>query len=155
MAISYKRILDLKTLLSQKAFFLFGPRGTGKSYLVKEALAKSAQVIDLLASDMFLRLSADPSLLESMLDPRFRYVVIDEVQKIPILLDEVHRLIENKRVRFLLTGSSARKLRRGQANLLAGRAWTAHLFPFKTRAGGIATLHWKDFLETLWAGQVF
>jgi predicted AAA+ superfamily ATPase len=77
-------------------------------------------------------LAADPSLLEALVGDRRgpgSWIVIDEVQKLPGLLDEVHRLIESRGLRFLLTGSSARKLKRGQANLLAGRAWTAHLYP--------------------------
>ena len=127
------RILDLATLAKRKSFFLLGPRATGKSYLVREQLAGKATVIDLLRSDVYLRLSAEPSLLESLIpggrESSSKLVVVDEVQKIPALLDEVHRLIEERGVRFVLTGSSARKLKRGHANLLVGRAWTAQLFP--------------------------
>lgn len=127
------RILDLATLAKRKSFFLLGPRATGKSYLVREQLAGKATVIDLLRSDVYLRLSAEPSLLESLIpggrESSSKLVVVDEVQKIPALLDEVHRLIEERGVRFVLTGSSARKLKRGHANLLGGRAWTAQLFP--------------------------
>lgn len=116
------------------SFFLFGPRGTGKSSWVKAALP-DAVLVDLLAADVHNRLVAEPGRLEGMIPPRHRgWVVIDEVQKIPALLDEVHRLIETKKWRFALTGSSARKLRRGGANLLAGRARTHHLFPL-TAAG--------------------
>jgi predicted AAA+ superfamily ATPase len=110
---------------------LFGPRATGKTFLIHEQLADRALIIDLLRSDLFLRLSASLSDLEALIaahGPSF-VVVIDEVQKVPPLLDEVHRLMERKGLKFLLTGSSARKLRRGQANLLAGRAWQANLFP--------------------------
>jgi len=129
---NFKRGLDLDALLRKKSFFLLGPRATGKSFLVREQLG-GAVVIDLLRSDVFLRLSADPSQLESLIDghghrPPLR-VVIDEIQKIPHLLDEVQRLIEGRGMRFVLTGSSARKLRRGHVNLLGGRAWTAELFP--------------------------
>jgi predicted AAA+ superfamily ATPase len=130
-AVKYARILDLPGLLAKKSCFLFGPRATGKSYLIREHLASRAIVIDLLRSDLFLRLSANPADLESLVGAKrgpSTWVVIDEVQKIPELLDEVHRLIEGRRIRFLLTGSSARKLRRGRANLLAGRAWQASLF---------------------------
>jgi predicted AAA+ superfamily ATPase len=127
------RILDLGALARKKSFFLLGPRSTGKSFLVREQLAGKAAVIDLLRSDVFLRLSSDPSLLESLIDGQRRDaaapVVIDEVQKLPLLLDEVHRLIEERRMHFVLTGSSARKLRRGHTNLLGGRAWTANLYP--------------------------
>jgi len=88
-------------------------------------------ILDLLESDLYLRLSANPGDLESIImgyhDPRI--VIIDEVQRIPGLLNEVHRLIEKKDITFLLTGGSARKLRRSQANLLAGRARQAELFP--------------------------
>ena len=143
MDMDFSRVLDVGTLLEKKSFFLLGPRATGKSFLIGQQLGGRAAVIDLLRSDVFLRLSADPSLLESLIDgsrpkPSLPVVpvvpvVIDEVQKLPELLDEVHRLIESRRMRFVLTGSSARKLKRGRANLLGGRAWTAHLYPL-TRA---------------------
>ena len=128
----FQRLLDLPALLKKKSFFLFGPRATGKSFLIHRQLGPRALVIDLLRSDVAFRLAADPSFLEALLGHRRgpgAWIVIDEVQKLPGLLDEVHRLIESRGIRFLLTGSSARKLRRGQANLLAGRAWTAHLYP--------------------------
>lgn len=128
----YTRVLDLPQLLAKKSYFLFGPRATGKSYLVREQLGSRALIVDLLRSDLLLRLSARPSELEDLVGTRrgpSTWVVIDEVQKLPELLDEVHRLIEERRIRFLLTGSSARKLRRGRVNLLAGRAWTAAMFP--------------------------
>ncbi len=124
----FTRLLDLPDLLTRKSFFLFGPRATGKSFLVSTQLADRALVIDLLRSDVSYRLAADPTLLEALIGDRRgprAWIVIDEVQKLPALLDEVHRLIESRGLRFLLTGSSARKLKRGQANLLAGRAWTA------------------------------
>jgi len=130
--VNIRRILQLEELLKKKSFFLFGPRSTGKSFLIDQQLQSTAMIIDLLQSDLFLRLSAHPSELEGMIDSypkNKKWIVIDEIQKIPALLDEVHRLIERKGLRFLLTGSSARKLKRGQANLLAGRAWTAYLFP--------------------------
>lgn len=129
-----KRVLDMRSLLAKKSFFLFGPRATGKSTLIRQQLADQAFVVDLLDSRHHLRLSATPHDLEAMIAASGKsLVVIDEVQRIPDLLNEVHRLIETKRLRFLLTGSSARKLRRGQANLLAGRAWEARLFPFIRR----------------------
>jgi len=124
------RIVDLRKLLEKKSFFLFGPRATGKSTLVSRQLSDSANIIDLLNSRLFLRLSAAPHDLEAIIDAGdARLIVIDEIQRIPELLNEVHRLIENRKIRFLLTGSSTRKLRRGQANLLAGRVWEARLFP--------------------------
>ena len=125
------RKLDLHKLLAQKSFFLFGPRATGKSSLVRQQLKGRALVIDLLRSELYLRLSAHPEDLEGLVADAVmpRSVVIDEIQRVPALLPEVHRLIEEKRHRFLLTGSSARKLRRGATDLLAGRAWIAELFP--------------------------
>lgn len=127
----YKRILNLKTLLEKKTFFLFGPRSTGKTYLIRHQL-QDAIFIDLLKGEVFLRLLDHPSDIEALIGEDsgiHKVVVIDEVQKIPSILDEVHRLVESKGIRFLLTGSSARKLKRGHANLLAGRAWTANMFP--------------------------
>ncbi len=126
------RELNLLTLLEKKSFFLFGPRSTGKSTLIREQLSDRVQVIDLLDGQTYLRLSSDPSLLEDMTARTIRdhkIIAIDEIQKIPSLLDQVHRMIENNHAKFLLTGSSARKLRAGAANLLAGRAWEAQLMP--------------------------
>jgi len=125
------RTIDLQGMLEKKSFFLFGPRATGKSTAVRQQLSGHATVIDLLDSRLFLRLSASPYDLESLIDAgKKKIVVIDEIQRIPELLNEVHRLIENRGLTFLLTGSSARKLKRGQSNLLAGRVWQARLFPF-------------------------
>lgn len=132
MKSQYERTLDLKSLLEKKSHFLFGPRATGKSSLIRNQLINQAVVIDLLRSEMYLRLSSRPWELESIIEaanPKTNWVVIDEVQKTTNLLDEVHRLIEEKGYYFLLTGSSARKLKKGQANLLAGRAWQAELYP--------------------------
>lgn len=130
----FKRKLNLVSLLQKKSFFLLGPRATGKSTLIQTELADNALIFNLLKSNLTLKLSSSPWELENMIDVAFSqrkydYIVIDEIQKIPNLLDEVHRLIEEKKYRFLLTGSSARKLKYGHANLLAGRAWTAHLYP--------------------------
>jgi len=124
------RILNLKQLMDKKSHFLFGPRATGKSSLIKHDLADQALVIDLLHSETYMRLMGNPSQIESMIALNEKtYVVIDEIQRVPELLNEVHRLIENKHIRFLLTGSSARKLRCQGVNLLAGRARQAELFP--------------------------
>ena len=126
----YKRTLQIDELSAKKSIFLFGPRGTGKSSLLQSQLSKSAGFINLLRSNEYLRLSQDPSLLEGMVEAfGKKLIVIDEIQKLPILLDEVHRLIETKKYKFVLTGSSARKLRHGGANLLAGRAWQAEMLP--------------------------
>jgi predicted AAA+ superfamily ATPase len=110
--------------------FLFGPRGTGKSTWIAEHFHEST-LYDLLSTTESLRLSRDPGLLfrEVESQPAGSWVVIDEVQKVPALLDEVHRLIETRDLRFILSGSSARKLRRGGTNLLAGRALVANLYP--------------------------
>lgn len=122
------RQLNLRELLKKKSFFLFGPRSVGKTTLIQEQLPE-AVVYDLLDNRVYSELLRRPSIIEERLQGD-RPVVIDEVQKLPQLLDEVHRLIQRTGQRFVLTGSSARKLKRGGANLLAGRAWTARLFPF-------------------------
>jgi len=125
-----QRQLQLAPLLAKKSFFLFGPRATGKTTLVRQQLAGKAFIIDLLDSRYFLRLSSAPHELESMIAATPADIfVIDEIQRIPELLNEIHRLIETRNLTFLLTGSSARKLRRGRANLLAGRVWNAGMFP--------------------------
>lgn len=116
----------------QKSFFLFGPRGTGKSTWIRRHYP-TARIVDLLAADTYNRLLARPQDLLNLVPGAATReggpIVIDEVQKIPVLLDEVHRLIETRRLIFILTGSSARKLRRQGVNLLAGRALTRHFFP--------------------------
>lgn len=126
----YNRILKLPQLLKKKSFFLLGPRATGKSSLIHEQLQKEALIINLLESSLYLRLMNSPEDLESFIDGSDKkIVVIDEVQRIPMILNEVHRLIASKKITFLLTGSSARKLKGKDINLLAGRAWKADLFP--------------------------
>ncbi|MFQ5667604.1 MAG: ATP-binding protein [Candidatus Binatia bacterium] len=122
------RLLDLPELLRKKSHFLFGPRQTGKTFLIRRTMI-GAQVYDLLDSATYLTLSRDPGRLEQELTARRTVVVIDEIQRLPGLLSEVHRLIEERGIRFLLTGSSARTLRRGGVNLLGGRARTKHLHP--------------------------
>lgn len=125
-----KRVIDIRALLNKKSHFLFGARGTGKTTLIKEQLLDSAFRIDLLNSDYYLRLASRPSEIEAIIAAQeHKLIAIDEVQKLPVILDEVHRLIEDKGYVFLLTGSSSRKLKRGGANLLAGRAWIAELYP--------------------------
>jgi len=110
--------------------FLFGPRGTGKSTWVTSVLPNALK-IDLLKESTFTELVGHADRLEAIADGEgAKTVIIDEVQKLPSLLDEVHRLIETRRFRFMLTGSSARKLKRSAANLLAGRARTLTMHPF-------------------------
>ena len=122
------RILDLRNLLARKSHFLLGPRQTGKTTLIRHSLPETPRY-DLLETATWLALSQNPGRLAEELAPDATEVVIDEVQRLPQLLNEVHRLIEERGVRFLLTGSSARALRRGGVNLLGGRARTRVLHP--------------------------
>ncbi len=138
-----KRELNLLKVLGKKtSAFLFGARGVGKTHLAGEFLAsiKSPIRVDLLNAADFTRFLTDPGLLELEVEAALKkttplIVFIDEVQKLPALLDVVHRLIELHKgnLRFLLSGSSARKLKRGGANLLAGRALTLKLHPLTSR----------------------
>jgi predicted AAA+ superfamily ATPase len=116
-----------------RSAFLWGPRKTGKTTLLKQQFP-DAFWIDLLDYDLFLSLSKQPTKLRQILEAQNKQtVVIDEVQKIPHLMDEIHWLLENKGYQFILSGSSARKLKRGNVNLLGGRAWRFELFPFVTK----------------------
>ncbi len=117
--------------LPDRSFFLFGPRGVGKSTWLRDVLP-GACFFDLLDHSLYLELSQNPHHLEAMAGnlPEQSWVVIDEIQKVPDLLDEVHRLMETRRWRFALCGSSARKLRRKGTNLLGGRAITRNLSSF-------------------------
>lgn len=145
----YERVLDLKELLRHRSLFLFGPRLTGKSTLARQAFPEAAYY-DLLEADTFRELAARPEYLRQTLPPRQQVLVIDEVQKLPSLLDEVQLLIDrNKRLRVLLTGSSARKLRRGAANLLGGRAWICRLHPLVS-----AELNFERVLDRLNRGSL-
>lgn len=115
----YSRLLKLT---KDKSFFLFGPRGTGKTTWVKTAVPK-AIYLDLLESELFNDLLANPQRLENLIPKGFNeWIIIDEVQRIPDILNEIHRLIEKYKYKFILTGSSARKIKREGSNLLAGRA---------------------------------
>ncbi len=122
------RTLDPHALLEKKSYFLFGPRQTGKTSLIRHTMP-GVRAYDLLDSSVYLALSREPGRLGQEIAAGDRIVVIDEVQRLPALLNEVHRLIEGRRIRFLLTGSSARKLRGGGVNLLGGRARTKFLHP--------------------------
>jgi predicted AAA+ superfamily ATPase len=113
----------------RQSFFVFGPRGVGKTAWVR-ARFPDALVFDLLDSETYTRLLAAPSRLGDQIPAAYKgWVVLDEIQRIPDLLNEVHRLIEGRRLRFVLTGSSARRLRRRGVNLLAGRALTRFMHP--------------------------
>ena len=122
------RKLDIASVLNTKSCFLFGPRQSGKSSLVRETM-QDAHVFNLLSGDTFAHLARNPNYIDETCHDE-RPIVIDEIQKMPTLLDEVHRLIEEKGKRFILTGSSARKLRKGGVNLLGGRARIRNLHPF-------------------------
>ena len=117
---------------NHSSFFLFGPRGTGKSTWLRKSV-QSALWFNLLDDDLFQRLSARPERLTERIDAEksTQTIIIDEIQKLPELLGVVHRLIEErKELRFILTGSSARKLKRAGTDLLAGRALKKSMHPF-------------------------
>ncbi len=116
-----------------KSFFLFGPRLTGKTTLINSAFQKKVYNINLLLSDQFLKYSKDPSLFRKEVHEKkdaITHVFIDEIQRVPELLNEVQYLIDSTSLHFILSGSSARKLKRGYANLLGGRAVQRFLHPF-------------------------
>jgi len=121
-------------LPKRQSAFLWGPRKTGKSSYLRRTFPDSL-CYDFLKTDLFFELAKKPSLLREQLLAKDKTVlkhpiILDEVQKIPQILDEVHWLIENADLQFILCGSSARRLVRGQANLLGGRAWRYEMFPF-------------------------
>jgi predicted AAA+ superfamily ATPase len=115
----------------KQSFFLLGPRGSGKSTWLRTVFP-DAYVIDLLSEEVYQRLLANPGSFadEVRAVPTHKWVIVDEVQRLPNLLNEVHRFIEEKRLRFVLCGSSARKLKRAKVNLLAGRAVYRSMHPF-------------------------
>ena len=133
---SYQRRLTFDLPCGQSAF-LWGARQTGKSTFLKQTFPR-AHYIDLLDTEWFLTYSKSPYLfrkhIESLSEKkRAQPIIIDEIQKLPILLDEVHALIEREKLGFILCGSSARKLRQAGVNLLGGRAWRFEFFPLTTR----------------------
>ncbi|MBY0545163.1 MAG: AAA family ATPase [Gammaproteobacteria bacterium] len=124
----FERLFSLP-LDSQHSYFIFGPRGTGKTSWLREKLP-NAIYIDLLDATDYREFQALPTRLATRIPPGYTgWVIIDEIQKVPTLLNEVHRLIELFKYRFILTGSSARSLRRQGVNLLAGRALIKHMHP--------------------------
>lgn len=125
-------------LAAGRSFFLFGPRGTGKTTWLRRRLPE-APFINLLRSAFYTPLSAEPGRIRALVPREHRgWVVIDEVQRIPELLNEVHDLIESRGLKFILTGSSARALRRKGVNLLAGRARTYFMHPLTALEQGDA-----------------
>lgn len=136
--VMYPRIIKIPH--QKKSCFLFGPRGTGKTWWLRNSFP-NAIYLDLLESDLYVDLLANPQKLETYIPPSFHdWVIIDEVQRLPQLLNEVHRLIEKKRFTFLLTGSSSRSLRRKGVNLLGGRAHIYKMYPLTCQELG------KDFV---------
>lgn len=125
-----KRLISID-LPQGKSAFLWGPRKVGKTYWISHHF-KDAIIIDLLKTDVFADYISRPALLRERYQNSKELIIIDEIQKVPALLDEVHWLIENKGISFLLTGSSARKLRQKHANLLAGRAWRRKMVPLSS-----------------------
>ena len=130
--VQYARHLKMD-LPERQSAFLWGPRKTGKSTYLQQTFPDSL-VFDFLKTDLMLDFNRRPALLREQLlarseTSRAHPIILDEVQHVPLLLDEVHWLIENKGLRFILCGSSARKLKRGRANLLGGRAWRYEMFP--------------------------
>lgn len=124
----YTRLLTIDPKMPESVL-LFGPRGTGKTHWLKRQFPDSLY-FDLLHDETYTEFLANPSILENRIPTNFQeWVILDEIQKIPALLNEVHRLIESKGFRFILTGSSARSLRRKGTNLLAGRALTYYMHP--------------------------
>ena len=146
------RLLNID-LPPQQSAFLWGPRKTGKTTYLKAQFPDSL-VYDFLKTDLFLEFSKRPSLLREQIlakdeDAISSPIILDEVQKVPQLLDEVHWLIENTGLSFIMCGSSARKLKRGKANLLGGRAWRYEMFPFVS-----AELGKLDLLKALNRGLI-
>jgi predicted AAA+ superfamily ATPase len=140
-------------LPERQSAFLWGPRKTGKSTYLAMTFPKSVRY-DFLDTDLTLALAKRPALLREQLLARPKRelespVILDELQKVPTVLDEVQALIEKHGIRFILCGSSARKLKRGRANLLGGRAWRFELFPFVT-----PELHDPDLLRMLNQGMI-
>jgi predicted AAA+ superfamily ATPase len=144
----FSRSLNIADITSKKSVFLLGPRQTGKSTLLRLMLP-DALYIDLLSPPLFRELAAHPENLEDMARHGTDLIIIDEIQSLPDLLGVVHRLIEREKKRFVLTGSSARKLRKGGTNLLGGRARMCHLLPITTHelSQSNATENWLTLLE--------
>jgi uncharacterized protein len=127
------RLLELP---KNRSFFIFGPRQTGKTTLINSIFTDRVFRVNLLLTEQFFRYARDPSLFRREVIAKQKdvtHVFIDEIQRLPELLNEIQYLIDNTQLHFILTGSSARKLRHGNANLLGGRALQRYLFPFMWR----------------------
>ena len=132
----FKRLAPVP--IGKHSFFLFGPRQTGKTTLIETALAAGTPhfSVNLLEMGTYLKYSRDPALFRQEIEHWLKghpkgVVFVDEIQKLPLLLDQIHAMIESfkGRLTFIMTGSSARKMKRAPVNLLAGRAWSFNLFP--------------------------
>jgi predicted AAA+ superfamily ATPase len=125
-----RRKTDIGEILKKKSVLLLGPRRTGKSFYIRNQLGPH-KYYNLLHADTFRKLTLRPSLIRESLQAEDRLIVIDEIQKVPQLMDEVHAMIEEiPEIKFLLTGSSARKIRREHTSLMAGRAKRMIFYPF-------------------------
>ncbi len=130
-----KRSLDLNNDLKHKSVLLLGPRQTGKTQLIEHQV-KADITYDLLQADVFRELSYAPQLIRQRVNDKTKLIAIDEIQKLPLLMDEVHSMIEKLRIKFILTGSSARKLKRSHTSLMAGRARVKNLLPLTSKELG-------------------
>ena len=145
-----ERNIDLTSFLNKKSLFLLGPRSTGKTFWIKKTLTKEIPYLSLNQTSLYSRLIINPGEIRQILEPykSIKLAVIDEIQKLPILLDEIQELIENEDFKFLLTGSSARKLKRSNANMLGGRAMSIRFYPLSFSE--ISDFNIKKYLR--WGG---
>lgn len=142
----FNRLLKLP-LEGKSSIFLFGPRGTGKTTWLRTHLS-DALYLDLLEYPLYERLLLNPKELSIIIPQNYKdWIIIDEVQRIPELLNEVHRLIESRKLRFILTGSSARSLRKKGGNLLAGRALEYNMHPFVIQEMGSGGFELENVLQ--------
>ena len=129
-----KRTIEIEKILEKRSLFLFGPRQTGKTSFIRNELSiPPDRFFNLLDNRLFFRVLTDPSILRQEIEAKdlsHCIICVDEIQKCPQLLDEIHLLIEERSINFLLTGSSARKMKRSGTNLLGGRASFRNIHPF-------------------------
>lgn len=154
----FKRTLNLKKLIRKKSHFLLGARSVGKSTLIRDSFKRSEiHYFDLLDIETYHRLIREPRILRDLSSDKI--IVIDEIQKIPNLLNEIQKIIFENNTKFILTGSSARKLKTDTTNLLGGRAWEAQLHPLTSQeipnfnlikylnCGGLPHVYLSDYPE--------